>query len=440
MDKFLEKFESIVLPISQKIGENKILRAISGGFSANLPVIMCGAIFTLLASLNIRVYQNLITSIGLKPLFEIPAKYTTDMLALFAVYSIARSMAKELGMEDNVASTSGIISLVAFLILIPLGMSGKGAAADGTEVVVTIGAALDSGYLGSKGLFTAMILGIVVPYIHNFFVKNNITIKLPDSVPDMISKSFGAIIPAICIVFLAVLVRFGFSLTSYKTFTDAIYSILKAPLSSLTNNPFTFMLMLMICSIMWFFGIHGGQIVNPMRMALYTEATMANLAAYGAGEALPNIVINTAWFSIGNIGGSGCAIGLCICFALFAKSDKFKALAKVCVPAGLCGISEPMVFGLPMVLNPILFIPMIVAPAVTFGLGYLAMSAGIMPFMIGVDTPTGTPILLSGFLAFGGFKGVFFQAILIAISTAIYYPFFHMLDKQALAEETTKNN
>ena len=138
---------------------------------------------------------------------------------------------------------------------------------------------------------------------------------------------------------------------------------------------------------------------------------------------------------MGNIGGSACAIGLCMCIALFAKSQRYKALNKVSLPAGLVSISEPMVFGVPMVLNPVMLIPMLLAPTATFLLGYLAMATGIMPYMTGAELPNGTPVILGGFLAWGGIKGAIMHVVLIAVSTLIYYPFFKILDKQALEEE-----
>lgn len=242
-------------------------------------------------------------------------------------------------------------------------------------------------------------------------------------------------IPALCIGVLAVVVRFLFGLTSYGSATNAIYGILQAPLAALTSNPFTFLLLLTVCNIMWFFGIHGGMVANPIRMVLFTQATLANLEAYAAGKELPNIIVNTAWFGMGNIGGSACAIGLCLCLALFSKSQRYKALSKVALPAGLVSISEPMVFGVPMVLNPVMLIPMLLAPTATFLLGYLAMATGIMPYMTGAELPNGTPVVLGGFLAWGGIKGAIMHIVLIAVSTLIYYPFFKILDRQAQQEE-----
>lgn len=258
---------------------------------------------------------------------------------------------------------------------------------------------------------------------------------MPASVPPMITQSFSVLFPGACIAALAIVVRILAGMTSYGDATMLIYGILIAPLTRLSALPITFILLLVICNIMWFFGIHGGMVATSIMAALYTEVSLENLAAYGAGNALPNIITKSAWFGIGNIGGSGAAIGLCLCIALFSRSERYKALNKISLPAGLCGISEPMVFGLPMVLNPLMLIPMLLAPIVNFLLGYAAMAMKIMPYMTGVELPTGTPVVLSGFLAWGGFKGVIFQLILIAVSVLIYLPFFKLVDKQACEEE-----
>lgn len=204
MDGFIEKLQNVLVPFSQKVNNSKILKGISGGFSAMLPVVMVGAIFTLLASLNIGPYQTLITSIGLKPLLAIPQDFTTNMISVYAVFLIAKAEASVLGMDERDSLASGVMALMAFLIMIPLGVTGTDA---DTGVVVNVAAAVNTTFLGSAGLFTAMIVGISFPYIHNFFVTKNIGIKMPESVPPMISKSFSALIPALAIAAIAVILR-----------------------------------------------------------------------------------------------------------------------------------------------------------------------------------------------------------------------------------------
>lgn len=432
MDGLMGKLQATLVPLSDKLNKSKILRGISGGFSAMLPIVMVGAIFSLLNSLNIQPYQDFITATGLKPLFAIPGSYTTDMISIYAVFLIAKAEAEAIGIESRKAISSGLIALLFFLLLIPLGVSGVDEA---TGVEIFVPGALNTMYLGSVGLFTAMIVGLMIPYLHNVFIKYNITIKMPDTVPPMISESFASMIPAICIAGVAVLLRFACGFTEAGTFTMLIYNALKAPLTSMAASPLTFIILLLVCNVLWFFGIHGGMVATSIMSVLYTTFTNENLAAYNAGLELPNIIIQPAWAVIGNICGSGCAIGLVVCLALFARSSRYRALAKIAVPSGLCGISEPMVFGVPLVLNPVMLVPMLLAPICTFLLGYAAMALGLVPFMNGVGVSLGTPILLSGFIAFGDFRGVLLQLVLVAVSTAVYFPFFKILDNQAKLEE-----
>lgn len=432
MNAFMDKLQAFLLPLSDKLNRSKILRGISGGFSAMLPIVMVGAIFSLLNSLNIQPYQDLITAIGLKPLLAIPGSYTTDMISIYAVFLIAKAEAEAIGIDNRKSVSSGLIALLFFLLLIPLGVTGTHEA---SGEAVFVGGAINTMYLGSIGLFTAMIVGLTIPYLHNLFIKYNITIKMPETVPPMISESFASMIPAICIAAVAVLVRFACSFTSAGTFTMLVYNTLKAPLAAMAASPLTFIILLVICNVLWMFGIHGGMVATSIMSMLYTTFTNENLAAFNAGEALPNIIIQPAWSTIGNICGSGCAIGLVICLALFARSERYKALAKIAVPSGLCGISEPMVFGVPLVLNPVMMIPMLLAPICTFLLGYAAMAIGLVPYMNGVGVSLGTPILLSGFMAYGDFRGVILQFVLCLVSAAIYFPFFKILDGQAVKVE-----
>ena len=149
MNGILDKMQNVLVPFSQKVNENKVLQGISKGFASMLPIVMVGAIFTLLASLNISVYQNFITSTGLKAVFSIPASFTSDMISMYAVFLIAQAEAEVIGLKDD-SNASGIIALMVFLILLPLGVTGVD---KDTNVTVQIGNAISLGYLGSKGLW-----------------------------------------------------------------------------------------------------------------------------------------------------------------------------------------------------------------------------------------------------------------------------------------------
>lgn len=424
LEKFQAAMEKTLIPFANKLSQNKVLKAISGGFSALLPIIMVGAIASLLSGLNIEVYQNLITSIGLKTIVSYISAYTTNMMAIYAVFSIGNSMAKQLECKDQ-SILVGIISLMIFLLTIPLGVS---------KDEVTIAAAISTTYFGAPGLFTAMIIGCVVPLIYNIFVKHHIVIKMPDGVPPQIANGFSAIIPAVCITAVFAAIRQLCALTSFGTLSGLIYGLLKTPLSHLTNSPITFVVLLLFCNILWFFGIHGGMVTMSFLSMLYMAPALENLEAMAAGQPLPNMLTNTWWFTFAQLGGSGGIIGLAVCMFLFSKSERYKTLGKIAFLPALCSISEPIVFGVPLVLNVMMLIPMILSPLFCFLTSYLMTSIGVLPYLNGIQLSTGTPIVLAGFLA-GGWRAAIWQIVLVALQAVLYFPFFRMVDKQALEEE-----
>lgn len=426
LEKFQAAMEKTLIPLANKLSQNKILKAISSGFSALLPIIMVGAIASLLSGLNIEVYQNFITAIGLKTVVSYISAYTTNMIAIYAVFSIANSMAKQLECREQ-SVLVGLIALVMFLLTIPTGV---------TTGETTVAAAISTSYFGAPGLFVAMLLGCTIPLIYNLFVKHHIVIKMPEGVPPQIANGFSAIIPAVALTALFAAIRQLCALTSFGTLNGLVYGLLKAPLSTLTESPFTFLFLLLLCNVLWFFGIHGGMVTMSFLSMLYMTPAMENLEALAAGQPLPNMLTNTWWFTFAQLGGSGGIIGLAICMLFFARSERYKALSKIAILPALCSISEPIVFGLPLVLNVVMLIPMLLSPLCCFLSSYLMTSLGILPYLNGIQLSTGTPVVLAGFLA-GGWKAALWQVVLVALQLVIYFPFFRMMDKQALAEEAS---
>lgn len=423
-EKIQAAVEKYLIPVANKMSANKILRAISGGFSMLLPIIMVGAVGSLLSGLSFEVWQNLITSTGLKPVFVMLSDYTTNMMAIYAVFTIGYAMANQLECSKT-ALLAGVMSLLAFLIVIPLGVGS------GENVVA---AAMSTQYFGSPGLFTAMIIGVVVPNIYNIFIKHNVVIKMPDGVPPQIAHSFSAIIPGVVIAAIFVIIRQLCALTPFDTLNGLVFGILKVPLSSLTASPLTFAILLVLTNLLWFFGIHGGMVTGSFRVMLYSAANLENMAAFGAGEALPHMITGT-WQSVqAQLGGAGAAIGLAVCMFLLAKSKRYKTLGKLSIAPALCSISEPIVFGFPLVLNPIMFVPVVLSPLLCFAASYIFTAIGVLPYLNGISVPTGTPIILAGLMA-GGWRTAIWQVVLVALQFVIYLPFFKVMDKQALAEE-----
>lgn len=429
VDAFINALSKVLMPLSEKLSKNNYLNAISTGFSSLLPIVMIGAIFTLLANLQIGPYQTVVTATHLKEIFAFGPTVTTDLLAIYAAFMIARALADNIGLKDH-AFICGTLSLMAFLILLPRGVTGT---TEGGESL-TIAAAISTQYLGSAGLFSAIIIGLVVPTIFKFFISHNITIKMPPQVPPTISKSFGGMIPGFAIAFIFGAIRFGMTFTPFGDANTLIYTLLKEPLNALGASPFAFMVLLTMCSLLWFFGLHGGLVTQPFQMLLFLPMSLENLDALATGTELPNIIVKAMWPTVGMLGGAGGTIGLCIFLAFLAKSERYKVLGRMALPAGLCGINEPITFGLPAVLNPVIFIPLIITPLVTFGLTYVLLLTGVLPFFNGTEIPLGTPVILSGLLA-NGWQLAVLQVVLIGIQFVLWYPFAKMLDNIALKEE-----
>lgn len=434
MEKLTSLLEKYLVPFSSKLSANRFLKSISEGFSILLPIVMAGAIFTLLANFQLEPYQNFITAVHIKEILSFVPTVTTDMLAVYLAFLVAYSLCGNLG-EKKDAVIAGALSLFVFLLMIPLGASE---AKDG--VVMSVSAALGTRWLGSAGLFSAMIIGLVVPVLYVAVLHKNWTIKMPDGVPPTIAKSFSALIPGFMIAILFSCIRYGFSLTSFGSLNQFIYSTLQAPLTSLGASPFTYIVMILLCSILWFFGLHGGMIVMSIMSLLYTAPSLENLNAYAQGLPMPNVITMSNWTIFVSLGGAGGTLGLCILMLFASKSKRYKALGTLAIAPGICGINEPVTFGLPMVLNTTMIIPFILTPIITFTIAYLCTISGIIEPLNGTNMPLGTPVIVNALIC-GGWKVAVLQVCLILVQIGIYFPFFKVLDKQAYEleqQETSK--
>ena len=254
-----------------------------------------------------------------------------------------------------------------------------------------------------------------------------------EDVPPQVAKAFLDIIPAFIILSLFALVRWGFSFTSFGSATDFVYSILQTPLQTLTSSVPAFVILILVAQLLWFFGIHGSYTILPILMPIWMGYIQDNIAAYQAGLPIPHI-FNIALYDLTTIGGAGSTLGFVIVMALFAKSQQYKKFSKLVLLPGLFNINEPLIFGMPIILNPLVFVPFVFTPIIILLLGYAAIVIGIMPAPTGMFIPASTPIVFSGLMQ-GGWKIAVFQVFAVALSAGIYYPFFKLMDKQALANE-----
>ncbi|MDO5085428.1 MAG: PTS transporter subunit EIIC, partial [Erysipelotrichaceae bacterium] len=289
--------------------------------------------------------------------------------------------------------------------------------------------------LGTRGMFLAMITGILSVQIFAWALKRKLIIRLPDGVPPAVMDSFASLIPAAIAIVIFSIVNIIFANTHYEYAHNFIYEILQAPLIGLGKTHLFEVIYQFLSTLFWFFGINGPAVTNTIFGPIHKALTLENYNAAQAGLQMTNIY--TAGFSdfFCNFGGGGSTLGLVIMMSVIGKSNRIKTLGRLSLPAGIFGINEPIIFGLPIVLNPIMVIPFILTPVANTVLATLATVFKIIPITNGAQLPWTMPIGFSGFLITGSIVASLFQFFLLFVDMAIYYPFLRVLDKKYLEEE-----
>ncbi|MCZ7836924.1 PTS sugar transporter subunit IIC [Atlantibacter hermannii] len=425
MNNFTELMERKILPLAMKIEGNDYLSAIKDGFIRIMPFLIIGSFFLLIANLPLPGYNEFIIHIfGNKLIgrlnYVLDATYS--IMALLVVVSTSVSLAKRWQLNEI---SCALISLVSFLIVMPFRAPVEnGVIAD----VIPVSA------LGAQGLFLALIVTLIAVRLYRLLNHPRLTIQMPASVPPAVANSFSSLIPSLIIVVMFWLARLLFEITPFGTAQEMIFKVLQAPMMELGNTLPSQMIAEFFVSFFWFFGLHGDSIVTAIMGPIWRSLTLENMQAMKQG--LPPVNIITQQFRDVFLicGGTGFTLAMLLVMLFKAKSKRMREIAKLASPAAIFNINEPIIFGVPIALNPVLFIPFIIVPVILCVITYSAMSFGLLPLTSGLEIPWTTPIFISGFLICG-WKGMLFQAINLAVAMAVYYPFVMALDRQYLREE-----
>ncbi|WP_202127726.1 PTS transporter subunit EIIC [Clostridium sp. C8-1-8] len=407
-----------VQPAINKISSNRYLKAIMGGMMTAFPATMVGALASLLKSFPVAAYQEFITSHGISKLLQLPITFTTNFLAVIFVFCIASSLAENF---DEKGTIPGVLALISFLMLTPT---------QATKSIMGEAQIIPMDWLGATGIFSAIIVALLTARLYVFVVRRGWTIKMPDSVPPFIKESFASLVPGLIIVPIFIVIAGIFSNTTYGSVHQFIYAFLQTPLQHLGGNIGALIAVAIISQLLWVFGIHGTMVAFSVMMPIWSALDAAQLSAYSSGKPLPNIV-GLSFFMVYTFGGT--ALGLNI-LMLKAKSQRFKTLGKLAIVPGIFGITEPIIFGTPLILNPVFAIPFIFGNVISLILGYIATVIHIVPAPAGVGV-TGMPIFVQGLLQ-GSWRIGVLQLVLVLLWIVIWYPFFKMADNKAFAEET----
>ncbi|MED4890962.1 MULTISPECIES: PTS cellobiose transporter subunit IIC [Heyndrickxia] len=412
----LEKIEAI----AGAIGSQRHLRALRDGILLSMPLIIIGSFFLILGNLPINGYTDWLAKIELAPVFNKIVNGSFGLMAIIAVFGIARSLADHYEVDGV---SAGVVALASFVIVTP-------------DVVAKTGSGIPYAFVGSGGLFVAILIGLISAEIFRFFVQKNFTIKMPEGVPVAVEKSFAALIPGFMVILVWSLVYLLLGLAGVDNIHTLLTGILGKPLGALGSSLWGTLIIIALNSLFWFVGIHGANTINPVIQPIWLQNTDANRIAFQTGHALQHIVTNEFMLNFVWMGGGGTTIGLVICLWLFARSKNNKAMGSLSVAPGVFNINEPVLFGLPVVLNFKLLIPFVLTPMITAVITYFSMATGLVAKPAGIVVPWTMPPVISGYLATGGkISGAVIQLITLALSVGIYYPFVRSMDKAELRNE-----
>lgn len=414
MEKLLQEK---LLPVAARLGNNKALVSIRDGIILTIPLLLIGSLLMVIASFPIPGWEKYLGDIGVADYLWKGVDSSFGLLGLVASFGIAYFMARQYKVDGIPA---GIVSLSSFITVTPF-ITGEA------------GAGMPTAFMASKGLFVAMILGLINGYIYQWFINHNIQIKMPDGVPPAVSKSFSAIIPGAVTIVGWLIVYATLDKLSLPNLHEIAQGALGGPLGLLGNNVIGLLILIFLNSSFWFVGLHGGNVVNAVMKPLWLANLDANKVAYQTGETLPNIFTSVFMDNFVFIGGGGATIGLVLALGYLAHKKKaskqLKTLAPITVIPGLFNINEPAMFGVPIVLNILLLVPFILAPMFNLLVAWGAMASGLVPLTY-TDPGWTMPPVISGLLATGSISGSLLQIVLIVLDVLLYLPFVIAIEKR----------
>lgn len=417
-DKIQNIMDKTIAPVASKVADSKMLDALMGGMMCTLPMTLGVSVIAILINFPIPGFSDWVVSSGLMATGNSILTVTMNMMGIYISFFIGLRWGKVCGLSGY---TGGIVSGAVFLAFMP----------QQSFEDIPMASFINTSYMGSNGIFVAILLGLIVPKVTDILMSK-LEIKLPDMVPPMVADSLSPMFAAIVLFTAVWFAKWGLSFTPWGNLFDMINTLIGTPVTMVGASPLAYIIVCSLQSIFWFFGVHPNVMLNfyaPVIMA----CSAANTEAIIAGEALPYgawavVALGTA------IGGQANALGISISL-LFTKSERFKAIRGIALVPSLFNISEPLMFGLPVVLNPTYFIPFVlnipVCAIVVQALYALGLGAAFNPT---IQLPWVLPQPVIAFMQ-GGIGCLVISVAVLAVSVLMYTPFTLMADRQALREE-----
>ncbi|MCM3026980.1 PTS transporter subunit EIIC [Bacillus safensis] len=419
---FKEKAADVMGHVAYRITNQKYIMAIKQAFVTLMPIIITGAFAVLVANMimspetglaHFEIFRFLAE---LQPIMKAINYATLNFLTIGAVFLIGIELGK---INGHKSLFPGLMALISFISVIPTTLLLE---VDGSmREVVDV---LARQFSDPKSLFLGMIIAIVSVEIFCKLTEVKwLQIKMPDSVPSNVATSFSSLFPSIITITIISSFGFAFHRLTGIYLHEAVYNVVQRPLESVVQGLPGILTLMFVAQFFWVIGIHGNQMIKPIREPLLLGSIAVNMTAFQEGKEIPNIITMPFWDVYMSIGGSGVTIGLLIAIFIAGRREEMRSIAKLSSGPGLFNINEPVIFGLPVMLNPVMAIPFIVTPLVTGTIGYIATATGFAGKAV-VMVPWTTPPLVNAWLSTAGSMGaVITQLICIVVAVFIYLPF-----------------
>jgi len=401
------------VPALTALSENTYLSAIRTGMVAVVPLTIIGGLFMVVAEFPLAAWTRLIEP--WHHLLEYPFRATFGLLAVFVSFAIGHDLGRRLNQEP--LSSASMATLVFLLLQLQR--------TPGPEPTI----ALNMDGLGSGGLFTAIVVGLVSVRVQKWFTDRNLVIKLPASVPAVVYESFLSLVPMAALVLVFWAIRFGLG----ADVNHLIQTAFKPLVFALDTLPG--ILVYAFCvTLLWSVGINGDNAMDAVVAPVFLASLAANAEAVTAGQPPAHITALGFFTTFVNVGGTGATLGLAL-LMLRSKEPGYRKVSRLSLPTQIFQINEPIFFGFPIVLNPIFMIPYILNALTLTASTYLLMQWGVIqkPF---VNVPWTTPPIIGHYLVTGGdWKAAVWGALSIGVAMAVYFPFAKVAERQRLQAE-----
>lgn len=427
---FKEKAADVLGTVAYKITNQKYIMAIKKAFVTLMPVIITGAFAVLVANMilgtesGLAHFEMFAFLADYKPIMTAIQYATLNFLTIGAVFLIGIELGR---INGHKSLFPGILAIMSYISVVPTTIELL--VNEQNQLVTDV---LARQFSDPKSLFLGMIIAIVSVEIYSKLANvDKLKIKMPDSVPYNVATSFSALIPSILTVTIVATFGFIFYKVTGIYLYEAIYNVVQRPLESVMQGLPGILILMFVAQFFWVIGIHGNQMIKPIREPLLLASITVNMTAFQEGKEIPNIITMPFWDVYMSIGGSGVTIGLLIAIFIVSKREEMRSIAKLSFGPGIFNINEPVIFGLPVMLNPIMAIPFVITPLVTGTIGYFATATGFAGKAV-VMVPWTTPPIINAWLSTAGSMGaVITQLICIAASIFIYLPFVLMANKMS---------